>query len=266
MLFKQRQVLLYQFLQQLAFSAQAGYAVAAEFILQTFEYPLCLVTLAPHLQFITVGENLSVIVQGVGNCIDTGTGSSAGRQHGHFPVTVGMCSAQGCTQFGKRPPGHRAHVLLIDYQHMGDFKNTRFQKLYAVSGAGLGDKAGGVTHAGYIDLALAYNEVRRPEAAIAQLEKTVELAPGFSRAWYNLGLALRDKGDTEGALRALVQAEALEPGSNAAPYARALILAQEGRHEEAVEAAQTAVRLNPEDESSQRLLVDLMRAGGAPPR
>ena len=113
-------------LQQLTFSAQAGYTVAAEFILQTFEYPLCLVTLAPQLQLITLARSFgddsrasasaSIPVPAVALADSTGTSQLPSR----------MRSAQGRTQLGQRAPGHRAHVLLVDYQHVGDFQNTCF--------------------------------------------------------------------------------------------------------------------------------------------
>jgi Flp pilus assembly protein TadD len=110
---------------------------------------------------------------------------------------------------------------------------------------------------GHFRLALGLNDTGDAAGATAELEQAVKLDPHHARAAYNLGLARNASGDTAGALEALQAAAAADPHDAQIPYARATILARLGRMDEAGAAVRRALKLNPRFTEASALLQTL---------
>jgi len=97
------------------------------------------------------------------------------------------------------------------------------------------------------ELALLLSELGDPTGAITQLNVTVERAPQFGRAWYNLGLAYAGQEQLPEALAALTTAEELMPNSAEVPYAMATIHFRLDDRSKALAAAERAFAIAPDD-------------------
>ena len=78
-------------------------------------------------------------------------------------------------------------------------------------------------------LALLLTELGKTQESREKLEKTVELNPGFGRAWYNLGLAYVEENNLDQALQALTKAEELMPQSPQPPEVLADLYRKKGK-------------------------------------
>ena len=83
----------------------------------------------------------------------------------------------------------------------------------------------------------------RPEEAVSQFRKVIELQPDSAEARLNLGIVLADQYDLEGALDAFSRAVDLTPSSTAAHYNKGRALYDLGRGDEAKRELETATNL-----------------------
>lgn len=81
--------------------------------------------------------------------------------------------------------------------------------------------------------------------AIAVLEYSVQVDPGTSHAWFNLGFLRQELGEHEAACDAFDRAIALDPKLDRAWYGKALSLVKLGRVEDAVGPLKKAIELQP---------------------
>ena len=84
-----------------------------------------------------------------------------------------------------------------------------------------------------------------PEA-LRQLQRAVEIDPGYAKAWQSLGQHLLRSGDRPAALDALRRAVAAGPRHVNSRYALARELSRAGNHDEAIEHLQAAVEVAPD--------------------
>ncbi|MGE9270027.1 MAG: ammonia-forming cytochrome c nitrite reductase subunit c552 [Verrucomicrobiales bacterium] len=107
--------------------------------------------------------------------------------------------------------------------------------------------------------ALACAEVGDIPGAESRLRTAVSIAPGFSRAYYNLGLIQNGQGKPQEAVTSLGLAAQTDPLNADAPYAQATILIRLGQVEQAITAAQEALRRDPNHQGAQQFLRQLGR-------
>ena len=115
---------------------------------------------------------------------------------------------------------------------------------------------------GQYNLGTALQEVGRLDEAVAQYQKTIELAPRHARAYCSLGNALRQLGRLEEAERSYAEAIRLEPGLALAHSGLGRLLQMQGRLEEALRSCATAVRLNPGFAGAHRDLAGVLQEQG----
>lgn len=108
-------------------------------------------------------------------------------------------------------------------------------------------------------LALLEAELKNSKRSLELLRATVQLAPGFGRAWYNLGLAEASYGDLPAAAAALEKSEALLPLSPDPAYALATIQLRMKNPAKAAEAAKRALTIDPSHLEARGLLRQLFR-------
>jgi serine/threonine protein kinase/Flp pilus assembly protein TadD len=99
----------------------------------------------------------------------------------------------------------------------------------------------------YLNRGRAYRDAREMDAAIADLRKSVALAPRYATAHYLLGTALVLKGDLDGASAAYRRAIALKPSLASAHDALGVVLERQGQVDQAIASYRLAIRHNPKD-------------------
>lgn len=97
------------------------------------------------------------------------------------------------------------------------------------------------------NLAVAYTGSGEYARARERLEVALEVAPGYWRAWVNLGIVEWRTGNLAAALQAFSRASAIDRTASSPHYFAGLALADAGRAEEAEARLAQAVRLAPED-------------------
>jgi len=97
----------------------------------------------------------------------------------------------------------------------------------------------------YYNLALIYRDLLRPAKAIEAYQKTLRIAPGFSRAYVGLGEIYLERNLTEKAIEELSLAVSLDPKLAKAQLQLGLAEARAGKHDQAVEAFRKALELEP---------------------
>ena len=96
-------------------------------------------------------------------------------------------------------------------------------------------------------LTVAHRRAERGEhrAAVALVEKAIEIDPDRAPAWFNLGFLLQELEEHDDALRAFDRAVELDPKLDRAWYGKALSLVKLGRVEEAIEPLKKNTELQP---------------------
>ena len=97
----------------------------------------------------------------------------------------------------------------------------------------------------YFNLALIYRDLLRPKDAIEAYNKTLLIAPKFSRAHLGLGEIYLERNLTEKAIEEFSLAVSLDPKLAKAHLQLGLAEARAGKHDQAVEAFQRALELDP---------------------
>ena len=97
----------------------------------------------------------------------------------------------------------------------------------------------------YFNLALIYRDLLRPKDAIEAYDKTLLIAPKFSRAHLGLGEMYLERNLTEKAIEEFSLAVSLDPKLAKAHLQLGLAEARAGKHDQAVEAFQRALELDP---------------------
>jgi Flp pilus assembly protein TadD len=98
-------------------------------------------------------------------------------------------------------------------------------------------------HMTHYNLALAYISIDQKEKAIEHLHKTIELAPGFSSAYNNLGVLMMKQGNYDEAFDNFMRALTNDENSAVAHNNLAFILLKRGRLEEALSESKRALAL-----------------------
>lgn len=111
-------------------------------------------------------------------------------------------------------------------------------------------------HAGILNLRGDY------PAALAAMQRAVELRPQDPLYRNTLGAIQGDGGDYDGAIRALHRACELQPGLAIAWYNLGAMLTRCVRNDEAIAALQHAIELEPDHMEARALLGDMLRVGG----
>lgn len=107
--------------------------------------------------------------------------------------------------------------------------------------------------------ALAYAENGDQASAEARLKDAVAIAPGFGRAWYNLGLLQASQQKLPAAINSLRRAGAADLTNPDPPYARATVHLRIGQVTEAAAAAREALLRAPDHAPAQQFLDQLSR-------
>ena len=98
-------------------------------------------------------------------------------------------------------------------------------------------------HMTHYNLALAYISIDQKEKAIEHLRKTIELAPGFSSAYNNLGVLMIKQGKYDEAIDNFMRALAYDENNATAHNNLAFVLLKRGRLEEALSESKKALTL-----------------------
>ncbi len=98
-------------------------------------------------------------------------------------------------------------------------------------------------HMTHYNLALAYISIDQKEKAIEHLRKTIELAPGFSSAYNNLGVLMMKQGKYDEAIDNFMRALAYDENNATAHNNLAFVLLKRGRLEEALSESKKALTL-----------------------
>jgi rhomboid protease GluP len=106
----------------------------------------------------------------------------------------------------------------------------------------------------YVNLCAAQRELKMLAEALANCDKGVRLAPGDSESWFNLGRVRYDLHDVSGARDALAKAVAINPEGFDENLQYALLLLSNGETAKAIPYLQKAHDLRPADEGVARLL------------
>ncbi len=86
---------------------------------------------------------------------------------------------------------------------------------------------------------------RQPDAALAELEKALQINPDYADAEMNVGVALLQKGDLDGAISHTRKAIEIDPGYFEADYNLGNLLQQRGRPDEAIPYYRKALAAKP---------------------
>ena len=112
------------------------------------------------------------------------------------------------------------------------------------------DHALSVTHHNNVihnDRGIAYVQLGKPDLAIEDFEKAIEIDPDVASAYVNLGQAYNILGDYAKALEAFNKAISLDPSDCRAHNNRGIAYAKLGNRKEAIEDFNSAIAINPED-------------------
>jgi len=103
-------------------------------------------------------------------------------------------------------------------------------------------------------LALVEARSGRPDDAIRDLRRAIELDPTYGPAYRRLGLWLLDRNDTEGAERAFTRAAEVDPGDPSAPVGLARVHLQRQQNQQAVDVLERALTGHAGDRYALQLL------------
>ena len=141
-----------------------------------------------------------------------------------------------------------SHLLGADQKAAFDQAATEFEKKQRA----IADRA-----AGYLRLALFYNDLRRPTDAEAAYRKATEIEPDAVPVWVNLGELLFQQQrheEAEAAFRSAVEKASMEENRGVAHDALARFLIRLKRYDEGVAELKEAARLLPENAQVQYFL------------
>jgi tetratricopeptide (TPR) repeat protein len=102
----------------------------------------------------------------------------------------------------------------------------------------------------------------RPDAALSEFTRAVEIDPANAPARRLLASALNEAGRTDEAFQQAEQAVELDPTNSACHRVMSMILARQGQGERAIDEAQLAVELGPENLPAHRLWLELLVRSG----
>jgi tetratricopeptide (TPR) repeat protein len=114
------------------------------------------------------------------------------------------------------------------------------------------------------ELALLHSRRQQPEAAIAQMRRAIELAPGDPQLHCELGRMLAAGGQADAALAAFREATLGDPGWAEAWYFLGITLRRTQRGFDALQALRRAHQLNPAAEPLLRALAECEFESGDP--
>jgi tetratricopeptide (TPR) repeat protein len=112
------------------------------------------------------------------------------------------------------------------------------------------------------NLANVLRQQGKPEEAVLEYGRALELDPNYQLGRYNLGATLVQKGDPKSAIPLLEQALQSDPNNPKAYYSLGTALEQTSRPEEAIAAYSRAVRLQPAFLDAHTNLANLLLAHG----
>ncbi len=115
-----------------------------------------------------------------------------------------------------------------------------------------------------VNYAVMLRKSGRPEPALALLQRATDSAPGFAKAWSELGLTALHAGHHQQAQSALVRAVQLQPGSALAWRALGNASRATGDLDAAEAAFRRAMALEPGDRSASINLGAVLRLAGRP--
>jgi protein O-mannosyl-transferase len=144
-----------------------------------------------------------------------------------------------------------AIVVLLGYSVMAHIQIGYWRNSYSLFTHAIQVTNGNPIAEGNLGSALM--EMRRPDLAIAHVERAIRLMPTFSTAHYNLGILLQRQNELDGALREYQLA--LKYGSDGLEVAQThnnlgVLLNQLGRRDDAAAEFTQALALNPLEQNS----------------
>ncbi|MGD0215512.1 MAG: tetratricopeptide repeat protein [Terriglobales bacterium] len=144
-----------------------------------------------------------------------------------------------------------AIVVLLGYSVMAHIQIGYWRNSYSLFTHAIQVTDGNPIAEGNLGSALM--EMRRPDLAIAHVERAIRLMPTFSTAHYNLGILLQRQNELDGALREYQLA--LKYGSDGLEVAQThnnlgVLLNQLGRRDDAAAEFTQALALNPLEQNS----------------
>ena len=102
-----------------------------------------------------------------------------------------------------------------------------------------------------INLGAVYNQMGKPDEALAILRQAIKLDPKRAESYYNMGLAYRAKGQSELAIQAYREAIHLNPQMKDTHFNLANLLQDLGRLPQALVHYKEAVKLDPHFQAAQ---------------
>jgi tetratricopeptide (TPR) repeat protein len=114
----------------------------------------------------------------------------------------------------------------------------------------------------HVYLAAGLGSNGRPDAALSEFARAVDINPSNALAKRFLASALNEAGRRDEAFQQAEQAVELDPTNNACHRVLSMILARQGQRERAIAEARRAVELGPEDLSAHRLWLELLVRSG----
>ncbi len=102
----------------------------------------------------------------------------------------------------------------------------------------------------HLNLGEAYQEQKRPDDALAEYRKVLQLDPTRHEAYNNIARLLNDQGRASEALNYCQAAVALDPKSAPSHTALGIVLAELGRSDQAMKEFSAAARLDAADPAS----------------
>ena len=107
-----------------------------------------------------------------------------------------------------------------------------------------------------------HGEQNELEAALADLERAVQLRPDFAEAWSDLGVVRRNLLDDAGALNAFERAVRIDPKNGKTQFRLGSEYLHSGKPRLAIERLRDALRLDPDDRATLYNLQMALRADG----
>jgi hypothetical protein len=106
----------------------------------------------------------------------------------------------------------------------------------------------------WVNLGIARRHLGQRQPARAAFQRAIHIAPGQAAPLLHMALLVEDEGDLAGAAALLARARALQPEDAALARTQGKVLLRAGRRDEARAALEAALRLDPHDAESRRLL------------
>lgn len=102
-------------------------------------------------------------------------------------------------------------------------------------------------HFAHYGLGLAYQQLGKPERAIAEYRKSIEIEPRDPMVHFDLGYLLDGQGNSQEAVRHFEEAIALDPGFAQAHFTLGIVLGKLGAINESIIKFNDALRLEPDN-------------------